>query len=70
MSLVRCHEEHYLSKWVGGCNDGKAALDQCLRKEKEVKRDANLLKAREFDRKFEEYLTKKEAQRNVSKEKK
>jgi len=58
-ALVTCHEERYVAKWVGACNEVKAALDLCLRKEKEVKRDANLLKARDWDRKFERYLERK-----------
>ena len=58
-ALVLCHEERYVAKWVGACNDAKAALDECFRREKEAKRDANLVKARDFDRRFEQYLAKK-----------
>lgn len=39
----------------------KNDLDECFFMEKEIKRRANLAKARDFDTKFEEYLQKKEA---------
>lgn len=52
-ALVTCHEEYKFGKWLGACNQFKAELDWCLRAEKELKRDANLIKARDFDRKFE-----------------
>ena len=61
--LVQCHEERYVAKWYGACNSAKAALDECFRREKEAKRDANLLKAREWDRKFEVYLARKADQK-------
>jgi len=57
--LVACHEQHKLGKWFGACNDVKAELDWCFRKEKELKRDANLKQAREWDAKFEKYVEKK-----------
>jgi hypothetical protein len=59
--LVACHEEYKLGKFLGACNDVKAELDMCLMREKIMRRDANLKKAREFDRKFEAYLAKKNA---------
>ncbi len=30
-SLVQCHEEHYVAKFWGACNDAKYALDMCFR---------------------------------------
>lgn len=57
--LYRCHEEYKVGKWFGACNSVKDELDWCLRKEKETKRDLNLLKAREFDNKFAIYLEQK-----------
>jgi COX assembly protein 2 len=53
--LVACHEEQKLGKWFGACNTLKAELDQCFLKEKEAKRDLNLLKSREFDARYEKY---------------
>ena len=50
-----------IGKWFGACNDAKAALDQCFRREKEIRRRENMRKAREFDAKFEEYMKQKEA---------
>lgn len=38
----RCHEENKLSKWWGACNDAKAALDMCLRKQKGILQRQNL----------------------------
>ena len=56
--LVACHEENKLSKFLGACNDVKAELDHCLMREKIMRRDANLKKAREFDQKFTTYLAR------------
>ena len=53
--LVKCHDDHKMGKFFGKCNDIKAELDICFMKEKIVKRDANLKKAREFDAKFAAY---------------
>jgi COX assembly mitochondrial protein 2 len=46
MALHACHEEHSYSKFWGACNDAKAALDQCFRAEKQLKRRKNFLKAK------------------------
>lgn len=54
-NLKDCHEEHKFAKFFGKCNQFKADLDKCFRQEKEVKRAANLKKAREFEAKFEEF---------------
>ena len=59
-ALKRCHEESKWGKWVGACNSIKEELDWCLRKEKEAVRDANLIKARAWDAKFEAYVAKKQ----------
>ena len=59
--LVACHNEHSIGKWFGACNQLKNDLDECFFMEKEIKRRANLAKARDFDTNFEEYLQKKEA---------
>ena len=55
-ALVTCHAEFPFSKFMGYCNDDKAAMDICFRKEKEEARFANMTKARSFDDKFEEHL--------------
>mmetsp|Transcript_18202 Transcript_18202/g.72840 ORF Transcript_18202/g.72840 Transcript_18202/m.72840 type:complete len:86 (-) Transcript_18202:126-383(-) len=47
-ALKRCHTDHPNSKFWGACNDAKAALDLCLKEEKEERRQANLDKARRF----------------------
>lgn len=57
--LVDCHETHKMGKFWGKCNEIKSELDYCFMKEKIKKRDANLAKAREFDRKFEAYQARK-----------
>ena len=30
-ALMACHEQHGAAKFVGACNDEKAALDKCFR---------------------------------------
>ena len=42
-------------KWFGACNDAKASLDSCFRREKEKKRMANSLKAKADNHSFEQY---------------
>lgn len=66
-ALHQCHNEYKVGKWFGACNSVKAALDTCLRHEKDTKRDANLIKARDFDQKFELYLEKKAAKELAAK---
>jgi hypothetical protein len=41
-------------------------LDRCFREEKEQKRKANMLKAREFDDKFDDYLKRKKEKEAAS----
>jgi COX assembly protein 2 len=48
--LVACHEKNVWGKFMGMCNEEKAALDKCFRAEKEEVRAANLKKAREMDK--------------------
>jgi COX assembly protein 2 len=51
--MLACHENNPFAKWVGACNDAKAALDVCFKQEKEVKRKANADKARAERDEFE-----------------
>ena len=44
-ALRECHRVHYLSKFIGACNDARTELDKCLRKEKGIRREANKEKA-------------------------
>ena len=55
-ALVACHAEFPFSKFMGWCNDDKANMDICFRKEKEEMRSSNMDKARSFDQKFEDHL--------------
>jgi len=55
--LVKCHDTSPVLKYFGACNNLKAAMDNCLRSEKDVKRKANLIKARELDQLFEKKLS-------------
>jgi hypothetical protein len=41
-SLVKCHEERYIAKFWGVCNDAKTALDMCFR----VRRRARSVRVR------------------------
>jgi hypothetical protein len=56
--LVACHEEHKLGKWFGACNDVKAELDECFKREKIEKRKENLRKSREFEDRYVKYQEK------------
>ena len=40
-ALRLCHEANPRMKFLGSCNDEKAALDQCFRDEKQARRRAN-----------------------------
>ena len=40
-ALTSCHDTHPYSKFVGVCNQYKAALDICLKAEKETRRKNN-----------------------------
>jgi hypothetical protein len=53
VSMVR------FAKYYGVCNDSKIALDQCFRKEKEVKRKANADAARAARKKFEDRIAER-----------
>ena len=44
-ALVECHEQNPYGKFIGSCNDAKAALDACFRAEKEARRRANFEKS-------------------------
>ncbi len=46
LALQVCHKDHQLAKFWGACNDAKATLDACFRKQKDFKRKVNLAKAR------------------------
>ena len=59
-ALNKCHKENEWKKFMGACNEPKALMDICFREEKERKRHANMLKAREFDAKFEAYMAASE----------
>ena len=52
--LVKCHENHPMTKFFGACNDAKTNLDNCFRAEKILKRDANLAKAKSDKAAWEE----------------
>ena len=45
LSAPRCHEQNLYGKFIGSCNDAKAALDACFRAEKEARRRANFDKS-------------------------
>mmetsp|Transcript_5678 Transcript_5678/g.7194 ORF Transcript_5678/g.7194 Transcript_5678/m.7194 type:complete len:85 (-) Transcript_5678:788-1042(-) len=45
-ALLACHEENPYMKFLGACNNPKAALEHCLRMEKEVRRKENADNAR------------------------
>lgn len=38
-NIKLCHAENPYAKFWGACNDTKAAMDACFRKEKEMRRD-------------------------------
>jgi len=65
--LKECHDENTFGKFFGKCNQFKAELDACFRQEKEVKRAANLKKAREFDAKFEDFQRAQQVQQTTKK---
>ena len=48
-------------KFLGACNEVKAALDECFAREKQAKKQENLRKAREFDARFAKVLAAKKA---------
>eukprot|EP00286_Rhodomonas_abbreviata_P013601 CAMPEP_0181326354 /NCGR_PEP_ID=MMETSP1101-20121128/21447_1 /TAXON_ID=46948 /ORGANISM="Rhodomonas abbreviata, Strain Caron Lab Isolate" /LENGTH=78 /DNA_ID=CAMNT_0023434789 /DNA_START=74 /DNA_END=306 /DNA_ORIENTATION=- len=54
--LVSCHEQNPIAKFLGTCNDAKAALDLCFRKEKNSKRKANMVEANRREEKMNELL--------------
>ena len=54
-------------KFLGSCNDVKSELDECFAREKEVKKQENLRKARDFDAKFAKVLAAKKAKEEEDK---
>jgi COX assembly mitochondrial protein 2 len=62
--FARCHEEHKWGKFFGKCNDIKAQLDQCFKREKEEMRDENLRKARDFEARFERHVARLQELKN------
>ncbi|GBG29975.1 COX assembly mitochondrial protein 2 [Hondaea fermentalgiana] len=61
-ALRKCHEDNPYMKFLGSCNEPKAALDQCFRAEKEVMRKANAERARESRRRAEERMARDRAE--------
>lgn len=55
-NLVACHDTNVWCKFMGACNDEKAAMDKCFRAEKEEIRYANQERGRAFDKRFEEKM--------------
>ena len=53
LALKLCHKSNRFSKYWGECNDVKAALDACFRKQKDYKRKINLAKAKEERKRLE-----------------
>ncbi|CAN8073512.1 unnamed protein product [Agarophyton chilense] len=45
-NLKQCHSQRRFAKFLGACNDAKAALDKCLSQEYLVKRELNAAKAK------------------------
>jgi len=39
--LKDCHNENKFAKFMGACNDIDKAVNKCLKKEREIKRNAN-----------------------------
>ena len=64
--LVSCHENNPFKKYFGACNDHKAALDWCFRKEKQNKRAKNLAKSQKFNEKWEKVKQLREQQKEGS----
>ncbi|GMI09124.1 hypothetical protein TrVE_jg12624 [Triparma verrucosa] len=52
-ALQMCHATKPYMKFVGGCNDEKAAIDHCFREEKARMRKTNMNRARRNDEEFE-----------------
>lgn len=44
--LKMCHKQRSFAKFLGACNDVKAALDKCLSDEYLVRREINAAKAK------------------------
>ncbi|RHY36919.1 hypothetical protein DYB28_008538 [Aphanomyces astaci] len=59
--LRLCHAEHPYTKFVGSCNDIKAALNECFAKENAFRRKANMDKARAFNKEWKEFKEQKQA---------
>ena len=65
--LVSCHENNPFKKYFGACNDHKAALDWCFKKEKHNKRAKNLAKSKQFNEKWEKLKQLRQKQEEGSK---
>ncbi|KAF0683969.1 Aste57867_24050 [Aphanomyces stellatus] len=60
-ALRLCHADNPWMKFVGACNDPKAALNDCFARENKKRRKANLEKSRSFDKKWKEYKEQQKA---------
>ncbi|ETV96113.1 hypothetical protein H310_10750 [Aphanomyces invadans] len=60
-ALRECHAENPYGKFVGACNDMKAALNECFAKENAFRRKVNMDKARAFNKEWKEFKQQKEA---------
>ena len=64
--LISCHEDNPFTKYFGACNDHKAALDWCFKKEKHNKRSQNFAKSKAFDKKWEKIRELKRKEKEAS----
>ncbi|CAG5136578.1 unnamed protein product [Candidula unifasciata] len=40
-ALQQCHADHPYKKFMGACNEVERAMSKCIKREREMKRDAN-----------------------------
>lgn len=59
--LFQCHDDHPFKKFLGHCNDKKAALDRCLKEEKKAMRKNVYKESRKFEDAFEQSRAEQEA---------
>lgn len=59
-----CHEDNPYGKFLGVCNQFKAALDECFKEEKKRKQQENHLKSKEVTEKFHQHLFLEEKNKN------
>ncbi len=52
-------------KFIGACNDAKAALDKCFKAEKDVKRRLNMERAKETEKEFQMVMADFDAKRKA-----